>query len=280
MPDGGTVSDLHEKVNGRQFQKRISYEERSCDMKNQYFGDIGDYGKYGLLRYLAGHGITIAVNWYLTKGDESNDGNIRGYLAKENNRVYDPELFDVLKAMCDRKEKNVIRFASLGMISGAIYFNTIIEPVLSTMTVSEKQRARERWHQKALEECCGTNLVFLDPDNGLRAGRPSAKKDAVKYVYSSEVADYYERGQDVVYYCHKGRRTDAQWEKAKHLMQEDCPSAVLMGVTYHRGTQRSYIFVIHPEREQLYRDLLKGFLETTWKDCFTDEFKAKTPPSE
>ena len=34
-------------------------------MKNQYFGDIGDYGKYGLLRWLAGQGLSIAVNWYL-----------------------------------------------------------------------------------------------------------------------------------------------------------------------------------------------------------------------
>ena len=50
------------------------------------------------------------------------------------------------------------------------------------------------------------------------------------------------------------------------------PDAVLMGVTYHRGTQRSYIFMVHPERKEMYRKLLKGFLETVWKDCFTDEF--------
>ena len=34
-------------------------------MKNQYFGDVGDYGKYAMLRYLANDGIKIAVNWYL-----------------------------------------------------------------------------------------------------------------------------------------------------------------------------------------------------------------------
>ena len=47
-------------------------------MKNQYFGDIGDYGKYGLLRFLGERGLSIAVNWYLTPDDVSNDGNIRG----------------------------------------------------------------------------------------------------------------------------------------------------------------------------------------------------------
>ena len=66
-------------------------------MKNQYFGDIGDYGKYGLLRYLGERGLSIAVNWYLTPNDASNDGNIRGYLSKEKDRRYDPELYDALR---------------------------------------------------------------------------------------------------------------------------------------------------------------------------------------
>ena len=241
-------------------------------MKNQYFGDVGDYGKYGLLRYFAGCGMTIAVNWYLTEKDQSNDGNIRGYLTKEKNRIYDSDLFDVLKRMCAHNKKNVSDFAALGMIPGARYYDKIVEPVLSTLTVSEKRAARKQWHQEALTVCDGFDLVFLDPDNGLRAGKPSARKDAVKFVYSVEAADYYERGQDVVYYCHKGRRTDEQWKKAKRIMLEVCPDAALMGVTYHRGTQRSYIFVVHPEREKLYRALLKDFLGTAWKGCFTDEF--------
>ena len=38
-------------------------------MKNQYVGDIGDYGKYGLLRFLSNRGIKIGINWYLTKDD-------------------------------------------------------------------------------------------------------------------------------------------------------------------------------------------------------------------
>lgn len=50
-------------------------------MKNQYIGDIGDYGKYGLLRFLSEHGIKIGVNWYLSKNDEIViDGNINNYL--------------------------------------------------------------------------------------------------------------------------------------------------------------------------------------------------------
>ena len=242
-------------------------------MKNQYFGDIGDYGKYGLLRYLADRGLSIAVNWYLTPNDESNDGNIRGYLSKEKDRRYDPELYDVLREMCARHKKDVGHFAARGMIPGAIYYDRFVEPRPdSLLSFAEKREVRACWHRNALAACTGAELVFMDPDNGLRPGVPSARKDAAKFVYALEVCDYYDRGQDMVYYCHKGRRTDAQWERAKHVMLEYRPDAVLMGLTYHRGTQRSYIFMVHPAREAIYQKLLKGFLETAWKDCFTDEF--------
>ncbi len=242
-------------------------------MKNQYFGDIGDYGKYGLLRFLARHGVTVAVNWYLTPDDRSNDGNMRGYLGNEKDRVYDPELFDVLRDMCGRGEKDVRLFAARNMIGGAVFFDDPVRPLPSDAVSSakDKRSARELWHRQALEACAGKELVFLDPDNGMRTGGPAARKDAPKFVYASEAAAYYERGQDVIYYCHRGRRTDAQWAKAKQMMREYCPGAALTGVTYHRGTQRSYIFVLHPEKEARYRGLVNEFLQTEWKQCFTQE---------
>ena len=49
-------------------------------MKNQYIGDVGDYGKYGLLRFLRDTGMQIGVNWYLTPCDERTDGCRREYL--------------------------------------------------------------------------------------------------------------------------------------------------------------------------------------------------------
>ena len=39
-------------------------------MKNQYFGDINDYRKYGLIRLLTGAGqLKTAVCWMLAPGD-------------------------------------------------------------------------------------------------------------------------------------------------------------------------------------------------------------------
>ena len=44
-------------------------------MKNQYFGDVNDYRKYGLLRVFANQAaFNIGVCWMLTPDDERRDG--------------------------------------------------------------------------------------------------------------------------------------------------------------------------------------------------------------
>ena len=52
-------------------------------MKNQYFGDVNDYKKYGLLRGLSCDGaIKTFVCWMLTESDNRIDGNKRIFLSK------------------------------------------------------------------------------------------------------------------------------------------------------------------------------------------------------
>ena len=67
-------------------------------MKNQYFGDINDYRKYGLIRVLSGCGeLSTGVCWMLTPDDGGSDGRKIEYLGKpEKWRLYDPALFDSL----------------------------------------------------------------------------------------------------------------------------------------------------------------------------------------
>lgn len=59
-------------------------------MQNRYTGDIGDYGKLGLLRVLRASGLTIGVNWYLRPDEGHNDdGRHMGYLKDESDRSCD-----------------------------------------------------------------------------------------------------------------------------------------------------------------------------------------------
>jgi hypothetical protein len=43
-------------------------------MKDQYFGDVNDYLKYGLLRCFAEAGWRVGVCWMLTPDDGGRDG--------------------------------------------------------------------------------------------------------------------------------------------------------------------------------------------------------------
>ena len=176
-------------------------------MKNQYFGDIGDYGKYGLLRFLTENGVKIAVNWYLTVNDGSGDGKHISYLKKQDWRARecDPELFDVLNEMVSAGQRNVPAFESKSMIVGAKYYHDLLD-YTGMKSPKEKKAFRAEWHTKALQACKDADLVFLDPDNGLMPQEKTSPSTGLKYAFAEEAADYYRAGQNVVYYCQQGRR--------------------------------------------------------------------------
>ncbi len=230
-------------------------------MKNQYFGDIGDYGKYGLLRFLAGRGYRIAVNWYLTADDGRRDGRFTDYLERGAWRSCDPDLFDFLrKTVIDDGRREVSALEEQGMIPLARYYRR---------PLPEKRPLREAWHREALAFCAGADLVFLDPDVGLCPG--TGPRTDGKHVLRTELADYCQAGLDVVYYCHRGRRPAKEWTQYEMLPLADCPDAQMAGVAFHRGSQRCYLFVLHRERAQALEEALADFVETGWRDLFTRE---------
>ena len=136
---------------------------RVIDLKNQYFRDVGDYGKYGMLRFFANNGMNIAINWYLTPNDGSNDGKHISYLNDKKMRRFDPELFDLLSEMLGNDIRNIKAFEEQDKIPGAIYYNKLLDNTETTR--SEKRVLRTKWHKDALDTCKEADLVFWDPDN-------------------------------------------------------------------------------------------------------------------
>ena len=233
-------------------------------MKNQYFADAGDHGKYGFLRYLSSNGIRIAINWYLTADDGSKDGRHIGYLSKSIEREKDPALFDFLKKCISENNRTVKAIEESAIIENAVFYSDILD-VSKCNTTIEKQQFRRNWHIKGLETCKMAALVFIDPDNGIKTDTTKGLNEAVKYAFTSEIADYFNRGQNVVYYCSKARRSEYDWDGYKHIMSKFLPDGKLFAMTFHGGTQRTYIFVLHQESYILYKDLLLTFLESKWR---------------
>lgn len=247
-------------------------------MKNQYVGDIGDYGKYGLLRFLADHDIKIGINWYLTENDGSADGRFTGYLDQPAERIYDPELFDTLKGIASRSDKSVGMIESSAIIPGAEFYSEVLKS--GALEVDARELSRNLWFNNSMLLLENAELIFADPDNGISYRKSARTKDSEKYVLPDEICKYYYRGKNVVFYCHKGRRKTEAWEQAKTEIRKYIRDAQILAVTCHRGTQRSYIFVLHPDCFRRYKRILNSFLDSTWKKMFTwESIKGDSPPS-
>ena len=205
----------------------------------------------------------LGINWYLTKNDESSDGKFTDYLDKDTESIIDPTVFNTLKKIVkehERSQRTVKMVQESGIIPGALFY----DQKLCACHSKPLERALDRFHwyncsRLALEN---VDLIFADPDNGISYNKTSRRKGCEKYVLPEEIAQYYYSGKDVVYYCHKGRRTDNEWERAKTQILEYVCNARLFVLTFHRGTQRSYIFVVHPEHADQYETLLTEFLSS------------------
>ena len=75
-------------------------------MQNRYTGDIGDFGKIGLLRCFERE-FTLGVNWYLTSDGTRNGDGRHGYLQKNEFRLCDQQLWTELKRIVDLDKRRV-----------------------------------------------------------------------------------------------------------------------------------------------------------------------------
>lgn len=237
-------------------------------MKNQYVGDIGDYGKYALLRTFIDAGIKVGVNWYLTEDDSSMDGKFTEYLKNGNLRHYQPEIFDCLSDIAFDTAKTVQDVENSGILCGASFYSALLKPVGKP---AERVEIRKEWFRDSVSALANADLIFMDPDNGLLETGDASKPGAEKYILPEEVEEYFRSGKNVVYYCHKGRRSLGAWDSYVNLMFDRIPEAQPAVLTYHKGSQRSYIFLIHKESFKQYRGLIDKY-RSRWERLVSEEY--------
>jgi len=165
-------------------------------MKNQYFGDVNDYRKYGLLRVLARSGLSVGVCWLLTSDDGGTDGQFRRYLTDAQRwRRFDPELHNHLRRLLERGAIHAVQRAEdWELIPGASYFSELLE---------DGADRRDAYFESAWSALHRSQLLFFDPDNGLEV--PSTKRGSrgsAEYLYWQEVRQAYSNGHSVLVYQH------------------------------------------------------------------------------
>lgn len=170
-------------------------------MKNQYFGDVNDFKKYGLLKQLSHNGTSeIAVCWTLTEDDSRSDGSRIRYLNDPGRwRPLDPALFDFVRAqVIDKGVRSVDALAGSGILLNCKFFADLLPDDLTL---------RESYFERFFRFARGSDLVFFDPDNGLGiTAVKRGKRNSSKYVYPCEVERAWSDGHSVLFYQHFPRR--------------------------------------------------------------------------
>lgn len=166
-------------------------------MKNQYFGDVNDYRKYGLLRHLHGSGFgRLHVAWMLTPNDSGRDGGFRAYLADAARfAAFDPSLHAVLQSLLGGGVSPAVSLMeSAGVLPDASFYSTM---------VPDRRDERRGWSQSLLQSAAGADLVFVDPDNGIEVkSKPVGRKGSSKYVTWDELTGLWESGCSILVYQH------------------------------------------------------------------------------
>jgi hypothetical protein len=220
-------------------------------MKNQYFGDINDYRKYGLLRVLSNdRRHKIGVCWMLTPDDKRSDGRFIRYLKQADVwRSYDPMLFDHLARSVDIDHVRNVQQAASSMI---LPFTSFYSKLLT-----DQPEERRKYFSEMSDKFAKMETVFFDPDNGLEVkSKPSGKKDSSKYLYWNEVIEAFSNGHSILVYQHFGRENRGTFVARIEMAFQSRlkPSAVYSfrtpRVVFFLASQRRHIghFRRHAER--------------------------------
>lgn len=236
-------------------------------MQDRYAGDAGDFGKLGLLRSLAKSGLLVGVNWYLSADEAHNeDGRHTGYLRDSKFVGCDDELLGKLSCMVYGNQRSVQALQELNLIPSAGFYSRELMPPGEAHT-----GFRQEWHETALQALHDTDIVFLDPDNGLlpdSVSRGSAK--SVKYVLQQEIIDYYLAGHSVVFYNHRWHMDEEHYLNRFRAFF-DCKAlhdAGTIGIKYVRGTIRDYFFLLQPRHIDRVEHAIRAMLSGSWSRHF------------
>jgi len=262
-------------------------------MQDRYTGDVGDFGKYGLLRQLCGlrdseaAQLKLGVVWYrpnpeLIASESVHDGRYIAYLCpkqknvsekqKQEYRCCDPPLYDGLREIvkrCDRRIKAVEETDLLG--PDTVFYGHPIPNPGERARGEDRVRARLGWVQGALQATDGCDIVFLDPDNGLEPkGTPITSAKAPKYAYLEEVGKWSKRGQSLVIYHHLGRHRPhpEQIEGWLECLRDEFEPHDIFALRFRRGTSRAFFVLATAGHAGVLRERAKALTAAPWSKHF------------
>ena len=197
-------------------------------MQDKYVGDIGDFVKYSLLRALL-YDHRLGVSWYLFPDEVNNHGRYREYLKEPAKWCsLDEQTFATLKDVVDRCkrdrcESRISEIERSGLLPDTtVFWNCKLDFDGCTAGSGQCQAEwRNKWFENSLDRLQDCDLVFADPDNGLKKSetfRPGQRKHA-KSVSECEARRLAHGGRPVVIYHHNSRFSGGHCAEVLHWQE-------------------------------------------------------------
>ena len=255
-------------------------------MQNSYFGDIGDYGKYGLLRFLSGvtsndkyPKLSLGFMWYLVPdGGTNTDGQFISYLNQPQNfSGYDPELFDFLKETVIVKNcRNVKTLESSKLMPNSLYYDKQLvfppAPAVTEQRRNHNTKIRQQWFDAGLSQLKDCDVIFLDPDTGLEVDscKPHCKKGP-KYVSREELRQVLQNNlnQTAVLYQHIARikgQNAAQQIESKIQFIKELGAEIVYAVTFSNFSKRVYFIIPSHKHYDVLTERVRSFRPANFRN--------------
>ncbi len=175
-------------------------------MHDSYVGDVGDFMKFGLLRWLHDRfpdGARGGVAWFATSeaGGSTGDGRHLSYLDDPRFAFADAELLELMRGVVEGGRR-ISRLEHAGLLpSSTVWFSETLD------APSERRREHRRtWLARASAQLAQLDWVFADPDNGVASEKVSfTEARARKYAFMSELQVLAPSSRTLIVYQHQDR---------------------------------------------------------------------------
>lgn len=243
-------------------------------MQERYAGDVGDFGKFKLLRHLFNTAnYKIGVIWYHFPDEfHNNDGGHTDYVYKESFQDSDIDLCERLRIVLDG-ERTIDSLEDGGILpNNTVYFSALLNFHNKYTSHNKRDREnrkseRENWLEMAIRCVSDCNVIFLDPDNGLEIASCAriSQMRAGKFAYYSEIDRLMKGKRACVIYHHLNRHRTHEEQihtrlcKIRELID---PTGRVFGLRYRPYSPRAFFILTEKSEENYIRENLNRLIQS------------------
>jgi len=192
----------------------------------------------------------------LTEDDGSTDGKFIQYLQEPGKwEHYDPPLYRELANLLNNcSVRNVGLIEDSVLLNGSDYYSKL---------VPDDTTGRNSWFSELVSASNDSDLIFLDPDNGLEiASKPYGRKSSSKYLYWSEIRALWADGKSILIYQHFIReKREAFIARLLENLSESARGSI---VNAFSTSNVVFLIALQPDHHQFHKPIIDS-VHNAWQ---------------